>query len=315
VGSLLPSPTSWDFPDPSVTRFFIEGRLEPTTCSGVFSKVAAIVPFLQGLRELDVNFLGSCPFPDAGLGVTSEPQAWGSLDGFIAPILLPSNLNGLDGVSEGVPEASGPLDLQGEATTPSGYKHPKRSKCIRISSDTSNLILGEDLSMFEVVKMANKYVVGKTIKVWAAFSSGSTHNPPPLHIRRLSHGWFLIIFAEAKQSSQALTGSWTIDSSLVLLKLWDPTFNASCKIMDSFPILVRLPRLPPHLWSVKVFQSIGNLMGTYLDFYFSFRETGDMALACILVSLNIRGGLRKEHNITDMGRSRTQILDYEDIPF
>jgi hypothetical protein len=57
------------------------------------------------------------------------------------------------------------------------------------------------------------------------------------------------------------------------------------------------------------------MLGTYLDADFTFRETGDMALARILVSLNIRGYLRKELNITDRGRTRAQILDYEGIPF
>jgi hypothetical protein len=52
-----------------------------------------------------------------------------------------------------------------------------------------------------------------------------------------------------------------------------------------------------------------------LDADFSFKETGEMSLARILVSLNIRGGLRKELNITDRGFTRAQILDYEGIPF
>jgi hypothetical protein len=41
------------------------------------------------------------------------------------------------------------------------YKHQKKNKCIGVFSDSSNLILGEDLSMEEVVEMADKYVVGK----------------------------------------------------------------------------------------------------------------------------------------------------------
>jgi hypothetical protein len=56
-------------------------------------------------------------------------------------------------------------------------------------------------------------------------------------------------------------------------------------------------------------------LGNYLDADFTFRETGEMSLAHILVSLNIRGGLHKELNITDRGRTRAQILDYEGIPF
>jgi hypothetical protein len=71
----------------------------------------------------------------------------------------------------------------------------------------------------------------------------------------------------------------------------------------------------PHLWLVKVFQDIRNFLGTYLDVYFSFWETGDMALECVLVSLNVYGGFQKEISIMDRGRSRTQILDYKGIPF
>jgi len=40
-----------------------------------------------------------------------------------------------------------------------------------------------------------------------------------------------------------------------------------------------------------------------------------MSLARIIVSLNIRESLRKELNITDMGRSQIQILNYEGVPF
>jgi hypothetical protein len=49
--------------------------------------------------------------------------------------------------------------------TPSGFKHWKRSKCIGLSSKTSNLIMGEDLSMAEVVEMAINLWWGKPMVV------------------------------------------------------------------------------------------------------------------------------------------------------
>jgi hypothetical protein len=59
-------------------------------------------------------------------------------------------------------EIFGHLDLEGDAATPSGFKRQKRSKCNGLSSEYSNLILREDLSMAEVVELANKTVVGKS---------------------------------------------------------------------------------------------------------------------------------------------------------
>jgi hypothetical protein len=38
----------------------------------------------------------------------------------------------------------------------SSIRHRKRNKCIREVSDSSNLIVGEDLSMAEVLEMADK---------------------------------------------------------------------------------------------------------------------------------------------------------------
>jgi hypothetical protein len=47
----------------------------------------------------------------------------------------------------------------------------------------------------------------------------------------------------------------------------------------------------------------------------SFLDTGEMAVARILVLLNVREGLKEFLNLTYLGRTRVQILDYEGIPF
>jgi len=46
-----------------------------------------------------------------------------------------------------------------------------------------------------------------------------------------------------------------------------------------------------------------------------FIESGEMSVARILVSLNIWEGLWEFLNLTNLGRTRTQILDYEGVPF
>jgi hypothetical protein len=46
-----------------------------------------------------------------------------------------------------------------------------------------------------------------------------------------------------------------------------------------------------------------------------FLESREMSMARILVLLNIREGLQKFLNLTDLRRTRVQILDYEGVPF
>jgi hypothetical protein len=117
----------------------------------------------------------------------------------------------------------------------------------------------------------------------------------------------MIIFVDPTQALEALHTSWTIDSSPVLMKPWNPTFDASCERLDSIPIWVRLPGLPPHLWSESCFKALRNFLGEYISADMSFLASGNMVVARILVSLNIREGLREFINLTDLGRTRVQI--------
>ena len=84
------------------------------------------------------------------------------------------------------------------------------------------------------------------------------------------------------------------------MKLRNPTFDAASERLDSIPIWVQLLGLPPHLWSEKCFQAIENFLGEFLAADMGFIDTGEMSVARILVSLNIREGLREFLNLTDM---------------
>jgi len=46
-----------------------------------------------------------------------------------------------------------------------------------------------------------------------------------------------------------------------------------------------------------------------------FIESGEMSVERILVLLNIREGIKEFLNLTYLGRTRLQILDYEGVPF
>jgi len=78
---------------------------------------------------------------------------------------------------------------------------------------------------------------------------------------------------------------------------------------------VHLPGIPSHLWSEKCFQEIGNFLGEYMTADMGFLDTGEMSMARILVSLNIKEGLREYINLTDLGWTSVKILDYEGVPF
>jgi hypothetical protein len=125
----------------------------------------------------------------------------------------------------------------------------------------------------------------------------------------------MLVFSEKSQASLVLQKSWFIDSSPILLKLWNPTFDAASERLDSIPIWVRLSGLPPHLWNEKCFQAIGNHLGEFLVADMDFIDSGEMSVARILVLLNIREGLKEFLNLTYLGRTRVQILDYEGVPF
>jgi hypothetical protein len=74
----------------------------------------------------------------------------------------------------------------------------------------------------------------------------------------------MIIFADPTQAMDTLQSSWTIESSIVLMKLWNPTFDASNKRLDSILIWVCLPVLPPHLWFEICFKYLWNFLGDYI---------------------------------------------------
>jgi hypothetical protein len=46
-----------------------------------------------------------------------------------------------------------------------------------------------------------------------------------------------------------------------------------------------------------------------------FQTTGEMSMACILVSLNVHGKLAKEMNLVNRGITHLQCLDYEGVLF
>jgi hypothetical protein len=95
----------------------------------------------------------------------------------------------------------------------------------------------------------------------------------------------------------------------------DPFFDAYRERIDELPIWVRLPGLSPECWSWKCFEKIGNTLGTFMKEDMSFSTSGKMFVARILVSLNFRKGLSATLELSQEGKTFSQSLDYEGIPF
>jgi hypothetical protein len=109
----------------------------------------------------------------------------------------------------------------------------------------------------------------------------------------------MLTFAKKSHAYSVLQKGWFMESSPTILKLWNPTFDVDNERLDSIPIWVKLPGLPPHIWNEKCFQAIKNHLGDFITAYMSFLDTGEMAVARILVLLNIREGLKEFLNLID----------------
>jgi hypothetical protein len=124
--------------------------------------------------------------------------------------------------------------------------------------------------------MANKTLVGKSygryfnFKTLQSCVSDSWRGSPP-QLNKLSKGWFMLKFTNQNLYEKSILSDWSIDSTPVLLKKWEPTFDVATERMDTIPIWVHLPGLPPHNWSTECFQVIGNELGTFIKDDMSFK--------------------------------------------
>ena len=186
-----------------------------------------------------------------------------------------------------------------------------------------NYAVGEDLVWDNILKMSKCSLVGrvlgrnfsdKTIQAWATVSWGKHFGYVP-EVELLNRGWFAINMQTEEDAGWLLSKCWHIDHSPVLMKPWNPLFDASKERVDIIPVWVKLPALPLHFWDIYHFRRIGDILGQFLEADLSFLETKVKRVARILVNLNIREGLA-ESIILEWGPDPiTQILDYENIPF
>lgn len=197
-----------------------------------------------------------------------------------------------------------------------------RKNCLKSKGKLSNLALGEDVEIQEVIQMSKTTLVGRvngryfaigTISKWMEEVWSFLGYVPEVH--ELNRRWYAFLFRSEEQAQIILRKIWSINSSPMLLKPWSPMFDASREQVDVIPIWVRLPALPFQYWNEKYFRIIGNKLGEFLEADNSYLETRQRKVARILVNINVREGLGEELDLVLGPFCHSQKLDYENVPF
>lgn len=199
----------------------------------------------------------------------------------------------------------------------------RKSKCIRVTTKDITIAFGDSTDFGETMAMARTvlfgHVRGRTFSVgrlaqWVKEIWGALLiDLPEVHV--LPRGWFSLHFANEGHSDLVLAKYWHIEMAPVLLKRWSPLFDPEREQIGAGPLWVRLPGLPLQYWSEEVLTRIGNALGTSLDHDRSYVETKKRTLARVLVHLDTRDGLEEKITLQWGKYYRSQILDYEGVPF
>lgn len=124
----------------------------------------------------------------------------------------------------------------------------------------------------------------------------------------MAKGWIQLSFNSHEEAEEIAKSIWSIDLTLVSFKFWVPLFNTSCETLYVVSKWVWLPGLPSNMWNEKSFKDLENSLGVYLKANYSFKETRDISMARILVSLDLQNDLHETINI-GKGYEQLQILE------
>ena len=108
-----------------------------------------------------------------------------------------------------------------------------------------------------------------------------------LEVEGLTCGCYAFNFKQQEHVQWVLDRNWSLDHTLVLLKPWISSFDASRERVDVVPLWVQLPGLPRQYCSEDHFTNIGNILGSYLEVDMSFKTSKLQRVARILVNINI----------------------------
>jgi hypothetical protein len=107
-----------------------------------------------------------------------------------------------------------------------------KRKSLKNKGKIGNLALGEDMEFIQVTLMASQTIVGrvngrvfavKTIRYW--MNDAELGYSPELV--ELNRNWYAFTFQNNEHSKWVLSKSWSVNNSPMLLKPWNPLFDAS----------------------------------------------------------------------------------------
>lgn len=121
--------------------------------------------------------------------------------------------------------------------------------------------------------------------------------------------------ASKDDADRMVSGIWEMAGVPIVLRKWSLIFDVVKEKEGKEPIWVKLLGLPIHLWNQSFFKMLGDHLGEYLDADFSFKDTGEMVVARVLLMLGLREGLAPEIVLTTEYGDYSQMLDCEGVPF
>ena len=108
-----------------------------------------------------------------------------------------------------------------------------------------------------VGKIIGKNVLMNVIEKWIKDEWVEELGEVP-ELKGLTRGWFALNFFQQDHVNWVLARNWSLEQCPVLLKMWNPTFDASHEWVDVIPIWVRLPSLPRQYTFYQYRQHLGD---------------------------------------------------------
>lgn len=186
-----------------------------------------------------------------------------------------------------------------------------------------SLDLGDSVALEDMSTYAERALVGHArgrnlslgfLQKWVNTNCGSQVSTLS-EVSKLMKGWFVFLMASKEDVDQMVSGRWEMVGVPIVFCKWSLIFDVAQAKAKKEPIWVKLLGLPIHLKNLSFFKMLGNHLGEYVDVDFSFKTTREMAVAQVLVLLDLREGIAPKICLTADYGDVIQILDYEGVPF
>ncbi|XP_058724742.1 uncharacterized protein LOC131596170 [Vicia villosa] len=126
-------------------------------------------------------------------------------------------------------------------------------------------------------------------------------------------GYFVLKFRSHSDKDEVLMkGPYTLRNMPLLIRDWTPGFSLKEDMLRTFPIWVKLPHLPLHLWGVRSLNKIGSALGNLLVTDECTASKAQVSYTRILVEVDVSQEMKEVITIKDTeGKKLQQMVEYE----